>query len=84
MAIFEFMANGVNELTEVMMMILIMIPIFFTTTQFIKRFNNSLCNKYMLHASLVTTAYSEWKQQPTSTLTTVRTLIKQLWSTKKG
>lgn len=57
-------------------------PDFFTTTQFIIRFKKSLCNKYMLYASLVTTAYTEWWQQPQSTATAVMTMNKQLWSTK--
>jgi len=55
-------------------------PPFFTTTQYIIRFKNFLCNKYMLYASLVTTAYREWWQQLPSTATAVMTLNKQMWS----
>jgi len=56
-------------------------PPFFTTTQYIIRFKNFLCNKYMSYASLVTIAYRQWWQHTPSTATAVMTLTKQLWST---
>jgi hypothetical protein len=56
-------------------------PPFFTTTRYIIRFKNFLCNKYMLYTSLVTIAYSDWWQQPPSTAKAVMTQNKQLWST---